>query len=132
MKIKLFAVFISFLFFFSFCNSNPYSQGKRLYSLYCANCHMEDGKGFKMLYPPLAASDYLAENQDLIACIIRYGQQDTIIVNGEIYSLPMLGVKELNDVEITNIINYINTSWGNNLPPSKLETVSEQLAQCKD
>lgn len=93
---------------------------------------MEDGKGFKKLYPPLASADYLFENQEKIACIIRYGQDDTIVVNGEIYNLPMLGIKELNDVEIVNIINYINTSWENNLPPVKLKTVSDQLLQCDD
>jgi len=93
---------------------------------------MDDGSGLKGLYPPLAGADYLAKNQDKIACIIRYGLTDSILVNDKIYSQEMPGVKDLNDVQITNIINYVNHAWGNQLSHVKVEDLRKKLRDCND
>ena len=93
---------------------------------------MDDGSGLRGLYPPLAGADYLAKNQDKIACIIRYGLTDSILVNNKIYSQEMPGVKDLNDVQITNIINYVNHAWGNQLNHVKVEDLRKKLRDCKD
>ena len=93
---------------------------------------MDDGSGLKGLYPPLAGADYLAKNQDKIACIIRYGLTDSILVNNKIYSQEMPGVKDLNDVQITNIINYVNHAWGNQLNHVKVEDLRKKLRDCND
>jgi cytochrome c5 len=34
-------------------------RGKEVYSLYCQNCHLEDGKGTPDINPPVAKADYL-------------------------------------------------------------------------
>lgn len=114
------------------CDYQPYKQGRNLYNYYCASCHMDDGSGLKGLYPPLAGADYLAKNQDKIACIIRYGLTDSILVNDKIYSQEMPGVKDLNDVQITNIINYVNHAWGNQLSHVKVEDLRKKLRDCND
>lgn len=126
----LFLSFIGLLFFFTSCDYQPYRQGRNLYNFYCATCHIEDGSGLKGLYPPLAQSDYLANNQSNLACIIRYGLQDTIVVNGKTYDQPMAAVTALNDVQITNVINYINHAWNNELPHVKVAEVKEALDKC--
>jgi len=71
-------------------------------------------------------------NQDKIACIIRYGLTDRILVNDKIYSQEMPGVKDLNDVQITNIINYVNHAWGNQLSHVKVEDLRKKLRDCND
>ncbi len=106
------------------------NQGAYLYERECSSCHMPDGSGLGALYPPLANSDYLRENQGNLACIIKYGISDTMIVNGIQYDMPMEGIKKLNEVEITNIINYINTAWNNQIAEQKLEDISAQLKKC--
>ena len=68
----------------------------------------------------------------LVPCIIRYGLADTIQVNGKDYWQPMTGIAHLTDIEISNIINYINEAWGNDLgfyPPDK---VKETLTVCPE
>ena len=113
------------------CDSNPYKQGKILYENFCANCHMEDGSGLEGVIPPLAQADYVRERQDQLACIIRNGLKGEIIVNGRTYNQPMVGIEVLSDWEISNIINYINHSWGNDYGYYKLEQAREGLEECK-
>ncbi len=88
---------------------------------------MEDGRGLKSLIPPLAKADYLAKQPQRIACIIRYGIYEPIEVNGKKYDQPMDGIKVLNAVEITNIINYVHHAWGNNLGDVRLPDVEAAL-----
>lgn len=116
---------------FVFCQNNVYVQGEKLYKTYCGNCHGEKGEGLKNLYPPLNSSDYLEENQDKLACIILNGMEEEIVVNGKKYTMPMAPIPNLTDVEITNIINYINTAWDNDLPVVKITDVKSQLANCE-
>ncbi len=92
---------------------------------------METGEGLQGVIPPLAGVDYLARERDQLACIIRYGQQGPIVVNKVTYNQAMAGVEELNDVEITNVINYIHQAWGNDLPYYPLDSVRWALEQCE-
>lgn len=105
------------------CETNPYREGERLYKANCANCHLDNGAGLGALIPPLAGADYLASNRERLPCILKYGLKDTIVVNGVPYAEAMPGVPTLSAIHITNILNYINTSWGNNLPPYRLDEV---------
>jgi mono/diheme cytochrome c family protein len=115
---------------FQACNDSPYQQGEILYKNYCANCHIEDGAGLKGIIPPLAGSDYLAANQRLLPCLIRNGYKGDMVVNGHTYQTEMQGIKDLSEFEITNIINYINTAWGNDIEPVKHLDVRAALQTC--
>lgn len=119
-------------FTFIYCQNGVYTQGERLYKTYCSNCHGEDGNGLKNLYPPLNNSDYLAENQELVACIIRNGLEDEITVNGKSYMMPMAGLDMLTDVDITNLINYINTAWDNEIEEITIQRVKANLEECEE
>ncbi len=112
------------------CEQQPYGQGENLYQAYCASCHMKEGQGLKSLIPPLAQSDYLTLNREQLACIIRYGLENPIIVNGKRFEQPMAGIDQLNAVEITNILNFVGSSWGNNLDSFTLEEVEVALEAC--
>lgn len=113
------------------CNQNPYSHGKIMYENFCVNCHMEDGSGLGGNIPPLAGADFLKTNAHQIACIIRYGIEEELIVNGRKYTTPMQGVPQLKDVEIANIINYINHEWGNDNGYTTIKEVQKQLESCQ-
>lgn len=113
------------------CEGQPYRQGQILYQNFCANCHMDDGSGLQGNIPPLAGSDFLRQNQELVPCIIRYGQEGPIVVNGKTYNNPMAAIPQLSDIEITNIINYINHSWGNDFGYVQFETARQMLKRCE-
>ena len=106
-------------------------EGKRLYRINCANCHMDDGSGLSALIPPLANADFLAQNRDKLPCYLRHGLQDTIVVNGKTYAEQMPGVEKLSYIDITNLLNYINTNWGNHNPPYHPEDVRDLLVPCE-
>ncbi len=111
-------------------NSNAYGEGAYLYQKNCENCHMEDGSGLEALYPPLAKSDRLQKMGATVACIIVHGLTDTILVNGVEYNNKMLPITDLSAVEITNIVNYINNSWGNKRDYIQLQTIEKALKNC--
>lgn len=126
-KITFPLLFSSFLLS---CEQQPYQMGERLYKTHCANCHMDQGEGLGVLIPPLAGSDYLAGNRDKLACMVRYGLKDTIVVNGKTYAEQMIGNEKLNDIQIVNVVNYVLQSWGNNLPPLTFEDAQKGLKNC--
>jgi len=103
-------------------------HGLRLYQEKCANCHQKNGAGLKRLIPPLIQADYL---QDLVktACSIKNGLKGEIMVNGISYDQPMPAAG-LTDLEIAEIITYINNAWGNKGGLSHVNEVSKALAKC--
>ena len=63
-------------------------DGQEIYNDFCAQCHLEDGKGVTGIYPPLAKSDFLKDINRTISSI-KYGLKGPIIVNGENYNSIM-------------------------------------------
>jgi mono/diheme cytochrome c family protein len=108
------------------------SQGKRLYDLHCSSCHFPNGEGLKQLIPPLAKADYMLENAQKIACIIRNGQNGAVKVNGIIYNQPMPANLTVTEIEITNIVNYIQNNWGNKAPERTFQQIQRELRECKE
>ncbi len=122
---------ISLLVFLFACNQTKFPEGKRLYERHCANCHGESGEGLSALYPPVSGSDFWQNNQEKIPCIIRNGIEEPLIVNGQEYKLPMIGIKELSEYEITNIINFVNSSWYEEEVIISPKQVKDLLKNCK-
>lgn len=91
---------------------------------------MENGEGLRGLIPPLANSDYLKKNRDRLACIIRYGMEGEIVVNGKSYNQPMAGIPQISEADIANVLNFINESWGNNDKFIPHEAIKASLEIC--
>ena len=119
-----------FMLLLSIGCAQTYPQGENLYITYCANCHMADGSGLERLIPTLRNADYLTLHADKVPCIIRNGNDTAILVDGILYTEPMPSFTNLNAVEISNIINYIHTSWGNALPATNPTEVQSALDAC--
>jgi hypothetical protein len=82
------------------------------------------------LYPPIAGSDYLA-NKNAVICLIRYGQQGPIVVNGKRYNRPMPAQPKLSDLEIAELTTYIYNEWGSETNVTGVKAVTPVLEQCK-
>jgi mono/diheme cytochrome c family protein len=87
-------------------------RGEELYSDFCVTCHMANGEGVANVFPPLAQSDYLAQNRAESIQGVKFGQSGKIVVNGITYDNVMVA-PGLEDEEIADVMNYIMNSWGN-------------------
>ncbi|GAA4363803.1 hypothetical protein GCM10023185_32840 [Hymenobacter saemangeumensis] len=112
------------------CFSNKKNQGQRLYAEHCASCHGDQGQGLARLIPPLAGSDYLVKHRDELPCLIRQGQHGPITVNGVLYNQVMPAHPELSPAKLTNLLNYIESHWGNETRPRTIREVQQQLVGC--
>lgn len=123
------ALGLLYVFLFENPTGNGHSPAEA-YAQHCGNCHGAAGEGLRSLYPPLAGSDYLADHQEDLACIIRAGMSGPITVNGKEFDQPMPGLPELPADEVSRIINYINSSWGNDFPFQSEEEVRQKFRSC--
>lgn len=106
------------------------TEGILVYKNNCANCHQKKGEGLAALYPPVANSDFLA-NKNAVICLIRYGQQGPIVVNGKPYNRPMPGQPHLSDLEVAELVTYIYKEWGNETKLTGVNEVTPILNQCR-
>lgn len=106
------------------------TEGILVYKTNCANCHQTKGQGLAALYPPIAGSDYLA-NKNSVICLIRYGQQGEIVVNGKTYNRPMPAQPQLSDLEIAELVTYIYNEWGNETRLTGVKEVTPILKECR-
>ncbi|RDC63935.1 c-type cytochrome [Adhaeribacter pallidiroseus] len=112
------------------CSPAVNDSGEQLYVQHCASCHMEDGRGLKRLIPPLANADYLVKHRQDLACIMKHGQEGNITVNGLHYQQKMPGAEDLTPDQITNLLNFVQTNFGNNNERFTIPEVSALLDAC--
>ncbi|HJS00425.1 MAG TPA: cytochrome c [Flavobacterium sp.] len=98
------------------------AQGKEVYTDFCIQCHMANGKGNGTTFPPLDGSDWLKKKRTASIHAVKYGQKGEIIVNQKKYNsiMPSMG---LSDEEIADVMNYIMSSWTNKT--NKMVTIKE-------
>lgn len=108
-----------------------FAEGYQIYTKNCSNCHQENGKGMANLYPPLVGSPAL-KDKALMACIIKNGMKGSITVEGKKFSRPMPANPKLMDLEIAEIITYVNMKWNKDSVYTHTEFVHETLQTCKE
>src|SRR6478736_5826082 len=110
------ALIITAITFFSFTQKFDLkastARGKGIYEAQCIACHMEKGEGLEGVFPPLANSDYLKADKKRAAQQILYGASGEMTVNGTLYVGEMAAF-DLTDTEVSDVLNYINHSFGN-------------------
>lgn len=131
MKIQVILFILALVVILDACRNQTYQSGERLYKSTCANCHMDNGEGLGALIPPLAGSEYLAAHRNKLPCIVRYGLEDSIQIKGKMYGEKMAGMPGLSEIQITNVLNYINSTWGNNNAAYSYEDVTALLEKCQ-
>lgn len=91
---------------------------------------MDDGRGLRRLIPPIAKSDYLIKNRQELPCLIKHGHQGRMVVNGQEYNYPMPGAETLAADQITNLLNYLQTNFGNANERFTIPEIAATLDTC--
>ncbi|MEI9895838.1 MAG: c-type cytochrome [Chthoniobacter sp.] len=116
-----------------------YELGRQVFNrdAHCVTCHQADGKGIENIYPPLAKSEWLGDDERVIKIALK-GLYGPLKFQGKEYgpaknTPPMPGFGPLaNDQEIAAVICYVRQSFGNDLDPVKVEDVKRIREQIKD
>lgn len=103
--------------------------GERLYAVNCANCHQKDGNGFKKLYPPMN-SEFMTKQFARSICIIKYGSNDSLVIDGVAYNQPMPAV-HLTNLELAEISTYIYNKWTDRKGIIDVREFTQVLDSCK-
>ncbi|PWS28971.1 copper oxidase [Pedobacter yonginense] len=110
---------------------NYMSNGKDIYKAKCQNCHGENGEGLGQLAPPLTDSVFLKTNKARLACIIKNGASETLVIHDKTYQEKMPGFPELADIDVAQVMVYVTNSFGNKQGFVSYDQVSTQLQNCK-
>ncbi len=94
-------------------NTGDRLEGSILYKTYCASCHQGDGKGDGGRFPPLAESEFVKGDKNLLISIILNGLSGKITVNEKTYNGFMPPHKDiLDDHAIASIATFIRNRFG--------------------
>jgi len=88
------------------------ARGKEVYTDFCIQCHLANGKGNGTTFPPLDGSNWLKSKITESIHAVKYGQKGEIVVNQKKFNsiMPPMG---LSDEEIADVMNYVLNSWSN-------------------
>ena len=89
------------------------SNGERLYASNCAVCHQMNGKGLDGSFPPLADSDYIAEDPMNVVLAVINGLTGPIKVNEQDYNSVMPNLSYLSDSDVADVVTFVINSFGN-------------------
>lgn len=106
--------------------------GEKLYQMNCVNCHKEDGQGLARLIPPLANADYFAEDSSKLICLMKFGLEGSIVVNGIEYNQPMPANMNLTNLELAEISAYVYKTFQGQEKLILPGTVGKILSECKE
>ncbi|MGM9476008.1 c-type cytochrome [Pedobacter sp. GSP4] len=110
---------------------NYMSNGKDIYKAKCQNCHGENGEGLGELAPPLTDSVFLKTNKSRLACFIKNGTNEPLIINGKEYKEKMPAFPELADIDVAQVMVFVTNSFGNKQGFVPYSQVSKDLQNCK-
>ncbi len=97
-----------------------------VYNIYCRACHQTDGMGDGARFPPVAESEWVTGDKDRLISVVLNGLSGPITVKGVPYNeaMPAHG-SFLNDREVSEVLTYIRTNFGNNASPVTEAEVAE-------
>ena len=100
-------------------------DGKALYVAHCQSCHQENGEGLKGAFPALKGSPIVTgDNHQLYIDIIMNGYD----ARPEFSAMGGIGSNmEWTEKEVTAIMNFERTSWGNTADSVTTEEVKKIL-----
>ncbi len=120
-------------------DNRVYRIGQEVYLRdgHCATCHQANGEGLQNIYPPLAKSEWLDDDERLIKLVLK-GIWGPMEVAGQTFDPskgvpPMMGFEGmLNDIELAAVMSYVRQSFGNDGELISAEAVRRVREATKD
>ncbi|MEP7001622.1 MAG: cytochrome c [bacterium] len=93
-------------------------DGSKIFTTTCAACHQVSGEGVEEKYPPLAGSEWVADDDAKMVRIILQGLTGPVEVAGQTFSgaMPAWG-GILKDADVAAVATYVRSAWGNKAAP---------------
>lgn len=94
------------------------SGGQQIYAKLCSSCHAPDGKSLATLAPPLAGHAVRlleAGGRSHLIRVVLNGMAGPIQVKGRRYDAVMTPLRYLKDEQVADVLNFVLTSWGNDV-----------------
>jgi mono/diheme cytochrome c family protein len=112
---------------------DPKVIGKALFSANCITCHQANGQGLPGQYPPLAGSEIEQGATNRLIAIVLKGLQGPVTVKGASFNNAMQAWEDqYTDAQLSAILTYVRSDWGNNAPPVPPEAVKQMREELKD
>jgi mono/diheme cytochrome c family protein len=105
---------------------SPHDRGKKVFSANCQTCHQANGLGVPGQYPPLAGSEFTTGGSRRMAMIVLKGLQGPVTVKGQQFGTAVMQPwdKTLTDKQISDVMTYERSDWGNNASPVTAEQIA--------
>ncbi|WP_018617674.1 c-type cytochrome [Spirosoma luteum] len=88
------------------------SPGQLVYEQNCLTCHQASGSGVPNLNPPLRGTDWVLGDKTRLINVVLKGLQGQEI-EGDMYDNAMPAHAFLNDTQISDVLTYIRSNFGN-------------------
>jgi mono/diheme cytochrome c family protein len=100
-------------------------RGAMLYLDNCAACHKPNGQGYDRVFPALAGNPVVeAANPISLASIVLGGSATPITsLTPAQFTMPAFDWR-LTDQDVTDVVNFVRTSWGNTASIIDVDSVS--------
>ena len=99
------------------------SPGQAIYEALCLNCHQAAGQGLTGVYPPLAKSEWVSGDPQILIRITMHGLAGPTKVLGKDYGLVPMPPMGLDDQQLADVLTYVRSAFGNKAPAVKSEEV---------
>ena len=96
------------------------ADGKSLFNDNCSACHQTTGKGVKGAFPALAGDPFVQGDAAPLTATVLSGRA----------GMPAFK-DDINDADLSAILTYIRTSWGNKGKPVTAADVAAARAKLK-
>jgi mono/diheme cytochrome c family protein len=99
--------------------------GARIYLDNCAACHRPDGVGYELVFPRLAGNPVVQAGnpQSLISIVLDGSQTPRTPRTPAQFTMPRFAWR-LSDKDLTDVVNFVRTSWGNSASPASSADVA--------
>jgi mono/diheme cytochrome c family protein len=106
------------------------APGAQIYAQYCADCHQRDGSGQAPFIPSLAGNPAVLDADSVSLINITLNGSSPLVVAGNPDFYRMASYRTiLNDQQITDLVNFVRSSWGNHASSVSADQVATLRAK---